>query len=169
METLVETLTNWLAEDMQEADAASADGDRAKAAQAVPPTAGADPGQLEGPAPAVHGQPVGRRPQADRRARAGTRFSRVPPQTGWTKLTMTAYRVLTAIAYFANPEGEAWPSLSTIAQFTQLDRRKISNAVGELVEAKLLLRSPRKNRHGGRTSTMYTLVYEAWVRPPNAH
>ncbi len=113
------------------------------------------------PSPAAEGGP-GSSPLS---RQAGTRFARVPLNAAHAQLTLSALRVLIAISAHANPAGQAWPSLSTIARRTGIDRRKISAAIVELKDAGFLNRSRRLADHGDHTSTLYSINYDSWVAP----
>jgi hypothetical protein len=71
-----------------------------------------------------------------------------------------AYRVLLALAGYANRNGEAWPSQATLAAQTGFSKRSIEYALKALAAWGLITRKKRgsnKNR-GGRSSDLVTLA-----------
>lgn len=65
--------------------------------------------------------------------------------------------VLYALADFANDKNEAWPSLSTISEWTGYDRRTIIRALESLEASALIKRTRRARGDGSMTSNTYTL------------
>jgi hypothetical protein len=95
--------------------------------------------------------------------RPGT-FAIVPLRAAQASLAARDYKVLIAIAYFANPRGYAWPGMSTIARLAVIDRTKVPGSIRKLEAAELLIREGRSQKG----TTLYRLLFGAAVLPKSA-
>jgi len=75
-----------------------------------------------------------------------------------SKAKGTARLVLLAIADHCNPTGVAWPSLSRLADYVNVDRRNVIVAVNRLIEMGELERVEKG--HTGKATTYRILLYE---------
>lgn len=65
--------------------------------------------------------------------------------------------LLLAIADFTNNEGNAWPSIPTIARKTSLSEDTVRRKIRKLSVDGILSSTPRKDKHGRDTSYMFQL------------
>ena len=79
-----------------------------------------------------------------------------------SKAKGTARLVLLAIADHCNPTGVAWPSLSRLAQYVNVDRRNVIAAINKLVEIGELERV-QKGHTGKATTYRIVLTSDATV------
>src|ERR1700730_4823861 len=104
---------------------------------------------------------VGESPIAQTDNEAGARFARIPLRAVTEPgLTLTDLRVLIVIAWHANKERLAWPSLTTIATLARTTEHKVTVSTKKL-ETKRLLRQHRPGaKHG------WANVYEILLGDP---
>jgi hypothetical protein len=81
----------------------------------------------------------------------------------WAKravgLRIPAKSVLNALAGYADPDGKAWPKLSTLAQVTGMSERHVRRQLRTLEQAGLLISETRtRETLGGQTSNAYWLA-----------
>ena len=78
--------------------------------------------------------------------------------------------VLSWIWKHTNEEGECFPSLALLVKETGVSRSKMSTVLGELEQARLLVKQSRFRKNGGQQSSLYYVVaYQAMEelgRPP---
>jgi hypothetical protein len=95
----------------------------------------------------------------------------VPPRAAKLGVGEGALRVLIALGYHANAEGDCWPSLATLAKdcgytfrdkegMEHPDRRRIPPALVRLEKTGLIKRQRRESDRGDATSTVYHLVMD---------
>jgi DNA-binding MarR family transcriptional regulator len=90
---------------------------------------------------------------------SSTRFARIPMWAASADISQRALRVLIAIAGHLDRTGWAWPSLTTIAEMTGIDRRHVLRAIAELETAGLIYRD--RATDGGRgKSTRYRVIFD---------
>jgi hypothetical protein len=104
---------------------------------------------------------AGESPIAQAGNEAGARFARIPLRAVTEPgLTLTDLRVLIVIAWHANKERLAWPSLTTIATLARTTEHKVTVSTKEL-ETKQLLR-----KHRRRAEHRWANVYEILLGDP---
>jgi len=90
------------------------------------------------------------------------RFARIPQRAvGCRELSARVWRVLACIALHADKDGRAWPSLTTIAAITDIDRSKIPALIKRLIAAGLLRATRRRDHAGDAASTLYDIIFES--------
>jgi len=65
--------------------------------------------------------------------------------------------ILILLANYANHDGQAWPSLTTLATQSGLDRRTVMRKIGELIDAKLIEKTVNRRPNRLHDPTVYTL------------
>src|SRR5262249_24658479 len=103
---------------------------------------------------------------------ADKRFAKIPARAARMDLTARDFRVLVAIASYADSAGRAFPSVATIAADTGIGRRHVFYAINNLRKSGLLLTDRRRDESGDWSSTLYTVIPEKGVvlntAPPSA-
>ena len=104
---------------------------------------------------------VGESPIAQAGNEAGARFARIPLRAVTEPgLTLTDLRVLIVIAWHANKERLAWPSLTTIATLARTTEHKVTVSTKKLETKRLLRKHRRRAKHG------WANVYEILLGDP---
>jgi len=104
---------------------------------------------------------VGESPVAQAGNEAGARFARIPLRAVTEPgLTLTDLRVLIVIAWHANKERLAWPSLTTIATLARTTEHKVTVSTKKLETKRLLRKHRRRAKHG------WANVYEILLGDP---
>src|ERR1700730_14952368 len=104
---------------------------------------------------------VGESPIAQADNEAGARFARIPLRAVTEPgLTLTDLRVLIVIAWHANIERLAWPSLTTIATLARTTEHKVTVSTKKLETKRLLRKHRRRAKHG------WANVYEILLGDP---
>jgi len=104
---------------------------------------------------------VGESPIAQADNEAGARFARIPLRAVTEPgLTLTDLRVLIVIAWHANKERLAWPSLTTIATLARTTEHKVTVSTKKLETKRLLRKHRRRAKHG------WANVYEILLGDP---
>jgi hypothetical protein len=92
---------------------------------------------------------------------AGARYARISLRAATEPgLTLTDLRVLIVIAWDANKERLAWPSLTTIATLARTTEHKVTVSTKELETKRLLRKHRRRAKHG------WANVYEILLGDP---
>ena len=104
---------------------------------------------------------VGESPIAQAGNEAGARYARIQLRAVTEPgLTLTDLRVLIVIAWHANEERLAWPSLTTIATLARTTEHKVTVSTKELETKRLLRKHRRRAKHG------WANVYEILLGDP---
>ncbi len=86
-------------------------------------------------------------------------YAAVPAQAmNDDRLKPRDWRVLTCIAWHADPYGFAWPSQKTISQETGLHRVSVSTSIGRLRRFGYLMIEKKIRRHGHWAANGYRVV-----------
>ena len=82
-------------------------------------------------------------------------MSREARDWAWSRrgLTPALRCILLALAEHADEEGRCWPSLTRLAELTEVDRRTVTRGLAELEDRSLIVRERNRQR-----STTYTLA-----------
>jgi hypothetical protein len=104
---------------------------------------------------------VGESPIAQAGNEAGARYARIQLRAVTEPgLTLTDLRVLIVIAWHANKERLAWPSLTTIATLARTTEHKVTVSTKKLETKRLLRKHRRRAKHG------WANVYEILLGDP---
>src|SRR5215217_8300751 len=66
--------------------------------------------------------------------------------------------ILILLANYANHDGQAWPSLTTLATQSGLDRRTVMRKIGELIDAKLIEKTVNRDRKSTRLNSSHANI-----------
>jgi GntR family transcriptional regulator len=78
-------------------------------------------------------------------------------------LTSTQKSILFYLAFRANPQGECWPTIQTMALETNFDRKSILKIIQELINKNLIIKTNEKKGKTKRTS-----VYKLNLNSPKS-
>ena len=110
---------------------------------------------------------VGESPIAQADNEAGARFARIPLRAVTEPgLTLTDLRVLIVIAWHANEERLAWPSLTTIATLARTTEHKVTVSTKKLETKRLLRKHRRRAKHGW--ANVYEILLDDPEPPPKS-
>jgi hypothetical protein len=110
---------------------------------------------------------VGESPIAQAGNEAGARFARIPLRAVTEPgLTLTDLRVLIVIAWHANKERLAWPSLTTIATLARTTEHKVTVSTKKLETKRLLRKHRRRAKHGW--ANVYEILLDDPEPPPKS-
>jgi hypothetical protein len=110
---------------------------------------------------------VGESPIAQADNEAGARFARIPLRAVTEPgLTLTDLRVLIVIAWHANKERLAWPSLTTIATLARTTEHKVTVSTKKLETKRLLRKHRRRAKHGW--ANVYEILLDDPEPPPKS-
>lgn len=103
-----------------------------------------------------------------RRDGRGGQFAALPARAiDDRRLRPAAVMVLAALATYADRDGWAYPSISTISDRLRVTRQAVQRQISILVEAGYLIVAARFRQDGGRSSNQYRIIYSADL-PANA-
>ena len=89
--------------------------------------------------------------------------------SGWAKISndaidrldkvgMTAFCVLAVLCRHANGNGEAWPSIRTIAEIVGITERAVQKSITALLEVGMIERTIRTTKSGANLANCYTII-----------
>ena len=103
---------------------------------------------------------------------ADKRFAKVPARAASMDLSARDFRVYIAISSYADPSGQAFPSVAKIAADTGIGRRHVFYSIKNLRQSGLLRTTRRRDESGDWSSTLYTIIPDNEVvlntAPPSA-
>ena len=80
-------------------------------------------------------------------------------------LSIYGFAVYVVLCKFADQTGKAWPGYNTIARLAKCSRRKVVEAIGELIEAGYISKEIRLTEKREYTSNLYTILAQYEYKP----
>jgi len=80
-----------------------------------------------------------------------------------SEITATAKLVYGRLCQYAGRDGQAYPSIQTLADEVGIKRRQLSNVLNQLEALALIRRKPQTRDNGGKSTSIYEFLAHEWI------